>query len=87
MPATYSESMTDRTNFTKAMLERMMALKREGKTSREILASMQAEYGAPRYVSEVNSELHFLSQGKFPSLPPPSNHVSYLRTTSKIRWR
>ncbi|KAL8655895.1 MAG: hypothetical protein Q9210_000596 [Variospora velana] len=56
-------SMTDRTNFTKPMLERMMALKQNGRTNRQILATMQQEYGVPQWQGEINVELHLLNSG------------------------
>ncbi|KAI4090299.1 MAG: hypothetical protein LQ344_004847 [Seirophora lacunosa] len=58
-----TSEFTDRTHFTKPMLQRLMALKREGLTSREILAAMQREYGAPRWLGEIDSELYLLNQG------------------------
>ncbi|KAL9017484.1 MAG: hypothetical protein Q9185_005197 [Variospora sp. 1 TL-2023] len=56
-------SMTERTKFTKPMLQRMMTLKQSGLTNRRIFAIMQEEYGVPQYLGEINAELHLLNAG------------------------
>ncbi|KAL9013968.1 MAG: hypothetical protein Q9173_001366 [Seirophora scorigena] len=60
------DQFTDRTNFTKPMLERLMALKRQGLATRQILMAMQQEFGAPRFMGEIDAELYLLNQAPHP---------------------
>lgn len=64
------EEMTDRTRWTKAQLERMLALKRTGSTNKEIFQALRREYGVPKNLGEVNAELHFLNGGIDSPAPP-----------------
>ena len=63
-------SMPGRTNWTRAMLERLQELHRKGETDNEISNSLFLEFNAPRYVGEVIAELKMLKTGNDPLLPP-----------------
>ncbi|KAI4195225.1 MAG: hypothetical protein LQ346_003502 [Caloplaca aetnensis] len=60
------QTMTDRTNWTKAQLDRMVQLKRSGLTNRAIFDAMRQEFGIPKHLGEINAELSLLSRGPNP---------------------
>ena len=57
-------SMEDRTNWTRAMLERLRELHSSGLSENDITNELFHEFGAPIYSGEVKSELSMLKRGK-----------------------
>lgn len=57
------EVMTDRIRWTKAQLQRMIALKQSGTPNQQIFQTMQREFGVPHHIGELNAELYFLNKG------------------------
>ncbi|KAL8749758.1 MAG: hypothetical protein Q9184_006679 [Pyrenodesmia sp. 2 TL-2023] len=64
--------MIERTNWTKAQLDRIVALKRSGLTNREIFNTMQQEFGVPTHLGEINAELMLLAKGPNPGVWNPA---------------
>ena len=56
-------SMPGRTNWTRAMLERLQKLHRQGESDHEISNTLFLEFNAPRNVGEVIADLKMLETG------------------------
>ena len=65
----WMSSMTGRTNWTRAMLQRLRELHNRGMTDADIANELFHEFGAPQYGGEVKAELIMLNSGE---LSPPS---------------
>ena len=66
-PATrenWMSSTPGRTNWTRAMLERLRELHTRGMSERDITSELFREFGAPSRIGEVKAELHMLKSGK-----------------------
>ncbi|KAI4140397.1 MAG: hypothetical protein L6R39_005815 [Caloplaca ligustica] len=63
MPFDNTAAMSERTLWTRPMLLRLMALKRQGMADRDILDTMQEEFGEPRFLGEITAELVLLRNG------------------------
>ncbi|KAL8895227.1 MAG: hypothetical protein Q9207_008253 [Kuettlingeria erythrocarpa] len=72
MPGNQYETMSDRTPWTKAQLDRMFQLKRFNLTNREIHHVIRQEFGVPKHLGEINAELHLLRKGPNPYIWTPA---------------
>ena len=65
-------SMPGRTNWTAAMLTRLLELHYQGLNDRQITAELQSEFdGVPEYIGETKAELMFLKSGMYSYLSFP----------------
>ena len=62
----WMSSMPGRSNWTRAMLERLRQLHARGLSERDITNELKSEFGAPTMIGEVKAELAMLKTGKFP---------------------
>ena len=72
MPPASRESptalMLRRTNWTRAMLERLRELHSHGLSDHNIADELSREFGAPTEIGEVSAELTMLKIGKLSSI-------------------
>ena len=59
----WQTTFAGKTSWTKPMLERLLELDSQGLSEREMLPELQSEFGAPKYIGEIVTELRMLKRG------------------------